>query len=321
MDLMIQNLTSPMILAFVLGVVARLVKSDLSFPEGISSMLSIFLLFAIGLKGGAALQGVGWQELLLPALATIALGAAIPLWCYPALRRLAGFSSVDAAAIAAHYGSTSAVTFLAGLTFLEAAKTPVEGFMPGLVALMEVPGIVVALVLARPVGGARPALGPAVGHLLASKSMILLLGGMVIGAVSDPQGMASISAFFVDPFRGVLCLFLLELGMVAAARVGELKGRVLALVVFGLAAPLVNGIAGVGLGHLIGLSVGGATILGVLAASASYIAAPATVRISLPQANPTPAIAAALGITFPFNLAVGLPLYHALAGFLAGPAR
>jgi hypothetical protein len=241
------------------------------------------------------------------------LGAAIPLWCYPALRKWGGFSSVDAAAIAAHYGSTSAVTFLAALTFLEVAKTPAEGFLPGLVALMEVPGIVVALLLARPVGGERPRLGPAVGHLLASKSMVLLLGGLAIGAIADPAGMTSISAFFVDPFRGVLCLFLLELGMVAAARVGELRGRLMVLFVFGIGAPLVNGVVGVSVGHLIGMSVGGATILGVLAASASYIAAPATVRMSLPQANPTPAIAAALGITFPFNLALGLPLYHALA--------
>ena len=318
MDLLLQNLTSPMILAFGLGVLARLVKSDLSFPDGISSMLSIFLLFSIGLKGGAALQGASFGDIILPALATVALGAAIPLWCYPALRRWAGFNSVDAAAIAAPYGSTSAVTLLAGLTFLEAAKTPAEGFMPGLVALMEVPGIVVALLLAKPVGGTRPALGPAVAHLLASKSMLLLLGGMAIGALADPQGMKSISAFFVDPFRGVLCLFLLELGMVAASRVGELKGRLMALVIFGIVAPLVHGVLGVLLGHAVGLSIGGATILGVLAASASYIAAPATVRISLPQANPTPAIAAALGITFPLNLTLGLPFYHAVATRLAG---
>ena len=320
MDLLLFNLTSPMILAFFLGMLARLVRSDLSFPESISSMLSIFLLFAIGLKGGAALHGASWGAVGPAAAATVVLGILIPLWCYPALRRFAGFSSVDAASIAAHYGSTSAVTFLAGLTFLESAKTPAEGFMPGLVALMEVPGIVVALLLAKPAQGARPALGPALGHLLASKSMILLLGGMAIGMIADPAGIKSVSAFFIDPFRGVLCLFLLELGMVAASRLGELKGRVLPLVIFGLAAPLIHGCLGTAVGTWVGLSVGGATILGILSASASYIAAPAAVRISLPDANPTPAIAAALGVTFPFNLTLGLPLCHAVATAMGGPS-
>jgi hypothetical protein len=311
------NLLSPIILAFVLGMVARLIKSDLEFPAALTSTLSIFLLFAIGLKGGQALSHDPLGALWLPILASLALGIAIPLWTYPLARRLGGLSSPDAASFAAHYGSTSAVTFLAALTFLDQAKVAYEGAVPGLLAIMEVPAIVVGLLLAKRGDGRRPALGQALHHVLAGKSILLLIGGMVIGWCADQQGMAAISAFFVDPFRGVLCLFLLELGMVAADRLRDLGGHWRFVLGFGIAAPRVHGALGVSAGHLAGLSPGGATVLGVLAASASYIAAPAAVRIALPEANPGLPLAASLGVTFPLNLTIGIPLYHELAMRLA----
>ncbi|MFM2091302.1 MAG: hypothetical protein RLZZ127_1791 [Planctomycetota bacterium] len=302
-----------MLLAFALGVVARLVKSDLQFPKDLGTMLSIFLLFAIGLKGGAALGQANPSDLLWPVVAALVLGIVIPLWTYPVVRRLGGFGSEEAAALVAHYGSTSAVTFLAALTFLESLETGPEGFMPGLLAIMEVPGIVVALLLAKPVDGVRKPLGPAIWHVLTGKSLLLLIGGMAIGWLADPKGMHAVSAFFVDPFRGVLCLFLLELGMIAAERLRDLRAHLVFLIAFGIAAPVINGCLGVLAGHLAGLSAPGATVLGVLAASASYIAAPAAVRMALPAVNPGPALAAALGVTFPFNLIVGLPLYYEVA--------
>jgi len=300
-------------MSFVLGVVAKLVRSDLSLPEALTSTLSIFLLFAIGLKGGHALAHEPLQAMIWPVVATIALGIAVPLWTYPLARRLGRLSSPDAASFAAHYGSTSAVTFLATLAFLDQAKVTYEGSVPGLLAIMEVPAIVVGLLLAVRQDGSRAPLGQALHHVLAGKSILLLIGGMVIGWCADHQGMASVKAFFVDPFRGVLCLFLLELGLLAAGRLREIGSNWKFVVGFGIAAPIVHGTLGVCAGHLAGLSPGGATVLGVLAASASYIAAPAAVRIALPEANPGLPLAASLGVTFPFNLIIGIPLYHALA--------
>jgi len=296
----LSNLLSPVILSFVLGVVAKLVRSDLSLPEALTSTLSIFLLFAIGLKGGHALAHEPLQAMIWPVVATIALGIAVPLWTYPLARRLGRLSSPDAASFAAHYGSTSAVTFLATLAFLDQAKVSYEGSVPG-------------LLLAVRKDGSRAPLGQALHHVLAGKSILLLIGGMVIGWCADHQGMASVKAFFVDPFRGVLCLFLLELGLLAAGRLSEIGSNWKFVVGFGIAAPIVHGTLGVCAGHLAGLSPGGATVLGVLAASASYIAAPAAVRIALPEANPGLPLAASLGVTFPFNLIIGIPLYHALA--------
>ncbi len=222
--------------------------------------------------------------------------------------------------MAAHYGSTSAVTFLAALSFLDQAKSPYEGFMPGLLALMEVPAIVVALLLVKRTDGKHVPLLPALHHVLASKSILLLLGGMVIGFCADRQGMQSTAAFFVAPFKGVLCLFLLELGMVAASRLGELKGRVMFLALYGTLLPITHGTLGALVGTWCGLSPGGATVMGVLAASASYIAAPAAVRLAIPEANPAYPLTGALGITFPFNLAFGIPLYHFIANAVAKTA-
>jgi uncharacterized protein len=321
-ELLAHNLLSPMILSFALGVVARLSRSDLTIPPALSQSLAIFLLLAIGMKGGAALDAAQWSAVLGAALATLLIGLAIPAWTYALARRLGGLAVPDAASFAAHYGSTSAVTFLAAVAFLGAAGQEPEGFMPALLALMEIPAIVVALVLLRRCQGKDSASGQgglaaAIGHVIASKSILLLLGGLVIGWAAGREGMAEVSAFFVDPFKGVLCLFLLELGMVAAGQLSELRARWRFVVPFAIIAPLLHGMLGVWIGDAVGLSPAGATVLATLAASASYIAAPAAMRIANPDANHALALAASLGVTFPVNLALGIPLYFQLAQWLA----
>ncbi len=320
-QILVNNLLSPVILSFALGVVAKLTRSDLVFPDALSKTLAIFLLLAIGMKGGMALGAARLDQVVWAAVATIVIGIAIPLWTYAIARRLGRLGIPDAASFAGHYGSTSAVTFLAAMAFLTSAGQPPEGFMPALLALMEVPAIVVALVLLRRSqegssvnhGGS---LMSTVAHVLASKSILLLLGGLVIGWAAGRESMAEVKAFFVDPFKGVLCLFLLELGMVAAGQLGELRARWRFIVPFATILPLLHGCLGVYAGHWSGLSDSGATVLGVLAASASYIAAPAAMRIANPTANHALALAASLGVTFPFNLIVGIPLYHGIATWL-----
>ena len=313
LELVRLNLLSPIVLAFVLGAIATLVRSDLKFPEELYTALSIYLLLAIGLKGGAELAETSLAELWAPALATLGLGLAVPLWSYGLLRRLGRFSVSDAAALAAHYGSVSAVTFIAALSFVDAAGVAAEGFMPTLVAVLEVPAIVVAILIARMQVGGRGSWGEVLHEVLAGRSILLLLGGLAIGFLSGKEGLAKVSPFFVDLFQGALTLFLLEMGMVAARRFGDLRRVGVFLLAFGMLMPVLHGALGVWLGAVSGLSLGGSTVLGVMAASASYIAAPAAVRIALPQANPGYYLTASLAITFPFNLTVGIPLYHAIA--------
>jgi len=315
LELLRLNLLSPMVLAFFLGVAARLLRSDLAFPEALYTALSIYLLLAIGFKGGVELSKTPPGLLLLPALATLFLGLFRPLSGYFLARRFLGVGRADAGALAAHYGSVSAVTFLAALTFAQGVGHRPEGFLPTLVALLEVPGIVLALVLAKRGSGS---LGEAMREVLTGRSVVLLLGGLFMGALSGEAGMERVKPFFVDPFYGVLTLFLMDLGMVAASRLTILRQLGVRLVLFGVGLALVHGAFGVYLGHLVGLSVGGATVLGAMAASASYIAAPAAVRIALPEANPSLYLAASLAVTFPFNLVLGIPLYHALAQAIGG---
>jgi len=317
LELLRTNLLSPTVLAFALGITATLVKSDLKIPDALYTTLSIYLLLAIGLKGGAALATTPISLVWKPALATLALGVLTPLLSYVTLRRLGRFDVVNAAAVAAHYGSVSAVTFIAATTFMQAAQEPIEGFLPTLVAILEIPAIVIALLIARrSLGGGS--LGEAVREIFSGKSILLLLGGSIMGLLSGPEGLKQVAPVFVEPFRGVLVLFLLELGMVAAKRLRDLRKVGSFLLGFAIVMPIVQGSLGVWLGSLAGMSVGGAMVLGTMAASASYIAAPAAVRIALPQANPSYYLTASLGITFPFNLTLGIPLYYALSRWLNG---
>ncbi|HEX5827087.1 MAG TPA: sodium-dependent bicarbonate transport family permease [Candidatus Limnocylindrales bacterium] len=315
-DTLAANLLSPIVLAFALGALATLVRSDLRIPDALYETLSIYLLLAIGLKGGVALSTAEPGAIVVPAVVTVLLGAAVPVWCVAILRGLGRFPRVEAAAIAAHYGSTSAVTFVACITFLAASGVEVEAFMTTLVALMEVPGIVVALLLAQSRRGV--AWGETIRELLTGKSIVLLVGGLVIGFVAGPARFAPVEPLFVDLFYGLLVLFLLELGLVAARRFRDIGRAGPFLVGFAVVMPVIHAFIGATLGTAAGLSVGGATVLGILTASASYIAAPAAVRIALPEANPSLYLTPVLAITFPFNLAVGIPLTYAMAGALAG---
>lgn len=320
LDVIAHNLLTPLVLAFVLGVVAALAKSDLRLPEPLYASLSLYLLLAIGLKGGVALSKTPLLVFLWPALGTLALGVATPLSAFAVLRALR-FSRIDAGAIAAHYGSVSAVTFLAAVSYAALAGHPAEGFLPALVALLEVPAIVVGLLLAtglraRTGAGGEASWKTALHEVLVSKSIVLLVGGLVIGAVVGERGMAPVAPFFVTGFQGALTLFLLEMGLLTAARLRDLRAVGARLVGFAIALPIVHGLVGAFVGHLCGLGTGGAAVLGAMASSASYIAAPAAVRIALPEASPTLYLTGALGITFPFNLTLGIPLYYAVAAWL-----
>lgn len=308
------------VLFFLLGVVARLVKSDLRLPEALYETLSIYLLLAIGLKGGIELSRQPLAVLMPQIALCVALGFSIPFLLVPILRRM-GLSAVDSAALAAHYGSVSVVTFAVASAWLQRRGIPAESHAALWVALMEAPGLVAGILLARL--GSRDPQAPAVrwGELahdvFFGKSVLLLAGGILIGAVMGEQGTAPIKPVFMDLFKGVLALFLLELGLVAGARLGEFRRYGLKLLVFAVCAPVGLSVLGVLAGRLLGLSEGGMTLMGVLAASASYIAAPTAMRIALPQANAALSITAALGITFPFNLVIGIPLYHRIAQALS----
>lgn len=315
------NLLSPAVLFFVLGVFAAVSKSDLKIPESLYTTLTIYLLIAIGFKGGVAINDAGIRAVWVPALAAMILGALIPLWTYPALRKLGKFSVADAGAVAAHYGSVSAVTFIAATNFLKSIQQPYESYASAFLAVMESPAIIVGVMLGKGAFDGKLSLGDAgIRHALKDavlgKGVLLLIGSMIIGSVSGKNGMTMVEGFFVTPFQGVLALFLLEMGMVAGRRLGELKRVGVFLLVFGITAPLIHGTLGAVIGSWAGLSIGGATLLGVLAASASYIAAPAAVRLSLPEANPTYSLTAALAITFPFNITVGVPLFFEVAKYL-----
>jgi hypothetical protein len=322
LDAVQSNLLSPAVLFFALGVFAAVARSELKFPDGLYAALTIYLLTAIGFKGGVAIREAGPGAVWLPVTAAAALGAVIPLLVYPALRKIGGFSQPDAGAIAAHYGSVSAVTFIAATNFLKSVQVPYENHAAALLAVMESPAIIVGVLLGRGAFSGRNMAGDqglrhALRDAVLGRGVLLLTGALLIGAASGPAGMTAVEGFFVTPFQGVLALFLLEMGMVAGRRIGDLRRVGLFLLVFGILAPLINGAAGVFLGLFAGLSPGGATLLGVLSGSASYIAAPAAVRLSLPEANPVFSLTAALAITFPFNLIVGVPLFYRLSLALA----
>ncbi len=301
------------VLFFLLGVFARLVKSDLRLPEALYETLAIYLLLAIGLKGGIELSRQPLAVLAPQVLACTALGFAIPFVLFPVLRALR-LTAVDAAALAAHYGSVSVVTFAVATATLTREGIAYESHAALWVAVMEAPGLIAGILLARwraPAPGARAQ--QVLHDVMFGKSVLLLLGGLTIGALAGEAGVAPIKAVFVDPFKGVLALFLLELGLVAGARLAEVRRFGLAVLVVGLGAPPLLALAGAAVGVALGLSTGGVALLATLAASASYIAAPTAMRIAVPQANAALSITAALGISFPFNIVVGIPLYIELA--------
>ena len=323
LDVIQANLLSPAVLCFALGLLASIVRTDLRFPEPLYSAITVYLLVAIGMKGGIAIAEAGVAEVWRPSLAALLMGTVIPLWAFPVLRFGGRLSAVDAAAIAAHYGSVSAVTFIAATNFLQAIGQPFEAYGTAFLAIMESPAILVGVVLGKRLsppapGHTQASMGSIVHEALLGRSVFLLVGGLVVGWLSGPVGMAPVEAFFVTPFQGILALFLLEMGAVAGRRLGDLKKVGPFLLAFGMIMPVLHGAIGVVVGHWVGLSLGGATLFGTLSASASYIAAPAAIRTSLPDANPTLYLTSALAITFPFNVAVGIPLYFQMARWVFG---
>jgi uncharacterized protein len=316
---MADNLLDPVILFFVLGVLAGVLKSDLRLPEALYETLSIYLLVSIGLKGGVQLAQADPAGILVPALASVFLGVIIPPIGYAILRGLGKFQRADAAAVAAHYGSVSVVTFAVVLTYLDRLQIPYEAFVTTLLVILEIPGIAVGILIAR-MGALRGSLqvGKLMHELFLGKSIFLLLGGLIVGFVAGPLRMAQVAPLFFDLFRGALAFFLLEMGIVTARRLGDLRRVGPFLVGFGIFMPLLGAALGTAAGALAGLSTGGIAVLATLAASASYIAATAAMRVAVPEANPTYYLTASLGITFPFNIILGIPLYVWLAQWIHG---
>jgi hypothetical protein len=307
-ELAIANLTSPMILFFVLGLLAAWAKSDLTIPEAIAKGLAIYLMLAIGFKGGAGVAQHGADStLLLALLAGIVLSAILPFIAFQALIRTSNLPRVDAAAIAACYGSISIVTFLAATQVLDTGGISYEGYMVAIAAAMETPPIMAALWLRKK---GTPSLDrTAFREVFLNGSIVVLVGAFIIGWITGEEGLKSISAFIVDPFKGILCLFLLDMGIVAGRGLRDGKNLSPPVILFGLYMPLIGAALGWATANLIGLSIGGTALMTTLAASASYIAVPAAMRVALPDARPSLYLPLSLGVTFPFNLAIGIPLY------------
>jgi len=312
LDLAIENLTSPPVLAFVLGALAVILRSDLRLPDPIHTWISTYLLLAIGLKGGQGLKESELSTLVTPAALTVAFGIAIPAVIFFVTTKLLRLSAPDAGSLAAHYGSVSVVTFTAAMIFAAEADFITEPFLTSLVAILEVPGIVVALVLVSMKSDGIK-WRSAVHEVLTGRSVLLLVGGLVIGSVSSANSFSRVEPFFVGMFSGLLTLFLLDMGATVATRFATSGKPPLRMAIFAVISPIVFGTTGVIAAHAIGMSIGGSAVFGIMAASASYIAAPAAVRIALPNADSGLSLGLALGVTFPFNLTIGIPLAFILS--------
>ena len=311
-DLLVTNLLQPIVLAFLLGAIAGFLKSELELPEPVIKLLSIILLFSIGITGGREIAQVRVADIADTLLATVILILAIPSLCFVVLRRVGGFDAANAGALAAHYGSVSTATFFASVAFARAMNTPSEGFITALVAMMEF-AVIFSIALARWAMG-RERGGMRVGEILLDtlrgRGILLLTGGMVIGALATDAQYRQIQPFWEGMFRGFLMLFLLEMGMTAARQIRGFAQAGLFMLFFGTLAPLFFRVVGATAGWMTGLSLGGAFVMGAICASASFIDAPAACRAALPEANPGIYLTSSLGITLPFNLLVGIPLYY-----------
>lgn len=328
----LSNLLVPAVLFFGLGFFARIVRSDLRFPPDLAKLLSIYLLVAIGIHGGQELARADLMTAMNAVFWAIVLGVSLPLLGYGVLVASRRVDALNAAAIAAHYGSVSAGTFLTAIAYLRSAGVPFESYPVIMLAVMESPAIVAGLLLAgrarRRMRGAdnspiddpsAHSRGSLLHEALTNGSVVLLLGSMAIGAIAMPKALEAIEPFVSDIFMGMLCLFLLEMGMEAARRIEEFRRVGIALALFGIVMPLVSAGIGILIGHYaLHFGVGGTTLVAVLAASASYIAVPPAMRLAVPEANPSLYLTLSLGITFPFNVVVGIPIYHRLATLLAG---
>ena len=315
-DALIGNLMVPTILFFVLGLLAAVVRSDLSIPQGAAKFMSLYLLLAIGFKGGNSLADHGLRaDLVITIFAGRVLSFLIPFIAFALLRVMTKLDAMNAAAVAGHYGSISIVTFVAASSLLDLSGITFDGYMVAVAASMEVPAILSALWIAHRFSDNRIGGGVPVRELFANGSVVLLVGAFVIGAATQEKGMEMIAPFVVTPFTGILCLFLLDMGLSAGRSILNNRHMLTpGLFSFGLVMPLIAALLGWGAGSLIGLQTGSLFLLMVLSASASYIAVPAAMRIALPKAESGIYLTLSLGVTFPFNITIGLPVYLWLAG-------
>jgi hypothetical protein len=313
MEIVLQNIVSPAVLFFVLGIVAAAVKSDLKFPQALSDTLSIYLLIAIGLKGGLELSHYQLSDLVGPLAGTLALGVITPIVTVWVCRKI-GFDFSNAAALAATYGSVSIVTYGAMTNFLVESKVTYESFMTAMIVVAESPAIFIAVLLYAWSKTKTLKIDKAIlRESLFGKSILLMIGGLLVGFVCGENAVPIVKPLFIDLYKSVLILFLLGMGIMAGEKLVEVKKVGFKLIGIALALPLLFGLLGIGIGTLVGLSVGGTAVMAILGASASYIAAPAAIRQSIPEAAPSIYLGASLGITFPFNLLVGIPLFIELA--------
>ncbi len=312
------NLLAPTILFFILGLIAAIARSDLSIPAGAAKIMSIYLLMAIGFKGGAAVAKSGIDAQLVASLfAGMVLSFVLPFAAYGLLRLMTRLDGLNAAAVAGHYGSISIVTFVTAVSLLEARGIASEGYLVAVAAVMEVPAIISALWIAARMGGVSVVDSSLWRHILGNGSIVLLIGSFSIGAITGEKGLADMHPFIVVPFTGVLAVFLLDMGLSAGrSLMANRKDITSGLLAFGCAMPMVGSLLGLAAAALVGLSTGGTFLLMVLSASASYIAVPAAIRLALPQAKSGIYLTLALGVTFPFNLTFGMPLYYLLASWV-----
>lgn len=326
LDIAAASLLSPMVLFFALGFAAALVRSELSVPEAVGKGLALYLMLAIGFKGGVSVAEAGASlNLLMTAAAGIALGFVIPFVAHALLRATTRIDDATRAAVAAHYGSISVVTFVAATEVLKAQAIAFDGYMVAVMALMETPAIIAGLLLARRTISERDEMlgegtmpGGLMREVFLNGSVVLLLGAFAIGIATGTRGMEAIGPFVDAPFKGVLCLFLLDMGLLAARRLRAAAGLTPALAAFGIYMPLIAAAMGLAAGTALGLMPGSVALLTVLSASASYIAVPAAMRMALPEANAAIYLTLSMAITFPFNLVAGIPVYTAIALALAG---
>ncbi|NVK29533.1 MAG: sodium-dependent bicarbonate transport family permease [Gammaproteobacteria bacterium] len=309
------NLLAPTILFFVLGLVAAIARSDLSIPASAAKVMSIYLLLAIGFKGGAAVAKTGIDsQLIASMLAGVVLSFVLPFIAFALLKLITQLDDLNAAAVAGHYGSISIVTFVTAVNLLEAQVIDSEGYLVAVAAMMEVPAIISALWIAAKRGGIGNIDSGLWRHILSNGSIVLLIGSFAIGAITGERGMEQLEPFIVVPFTGVLTVFLLDMGLSAGRSLLEHRKDISkGVLAFGCLMPIIGSLCGWVAAQPVGLSVGGTFLLMVLSASASYIAVPAAMRLALPQARAGVYLTLALGVTFPFNLTLGLPLYLMIA--------
>jgi hypothetical protein len=308
------NMVSPIVLAFILGIVATFIKSDLKIPESIYTALSIYFLLGLGLQGGSQLVSIPFSEMMVPIFCALLVGATIPIVCSMTLTNKGEYSATYAAAIASHYGFVSTVTLYAAMSWLSTEKIPYEGYLPALAACMELASLVAVIFTTR----ARASMGQFWGQIardvLFGKTILLVVGGTIIGMWSGQEGYAMVAPCFLEPFQGIACLFMMELGIVAAKRLGDLRDfGVIWTIATGVFVPMICGFIGVALGDFAHLSLGGKMALGAICASSSYLAAAIAVRVSMPNLNPDYYFTTALAISLPFNLVAGFPIYLYLA--------